>query len=136
MRIIKKLVVSIFVLLYVMPTYSYTTSSAMTYNDITWSVSTSSPLFTQCNQLRVSLTGASNAVAFSSYGGLNCPSNNTSYIMYGTLYIDISGKMNASWNLGIGAKLHCLGLANFSGSCTIYDSNGNVVGSAYLAFNN
>ena len=116
---------------------AYGYGSTSTYSSVTWSFSHNiNGLSSMCNQLRVDLTGdIFNSKSMIVYGALNCPALNSGYPATGSAYFSDGGSFNMNLTLGNGFVISCGRVYNFSGSCNIYNSSGQIAGTGYANFN-
>ena len=107
-----------------------------TYTNIVWSVSTTVPQFSGCNELRVDVTGDLNNSSNSSvYGGLNCVASNTAYPVSGVASFLTNGTFAMNLFLSSGTVLQCFNLNGLSGTCRYVNTGTNtVLGTATLTF--
>lgn len=112
-----------------------TFGSASTYSGIWWSLTTTIPGLTACNDLRLDGTGdLQNAASFVMSGALNCPALNGAYGVVGSLYIGANSTFNMNLLIGSGTAIQCLNMIGLSGNCVFSNSAGVVLGTGKLTF--
>ncbi len=106
-----------------------------TYSNLAWSFSSGHPGFSTCSTLFLDATGdVYGSDNFSIYGQLYCPSLNGSYASVGNAYFDSFNGFHMTIRLSITHNLVCDNLNGntLSGTCPIYDNQGNNTGSAVI----
>ncbi len=116
---------------------AYVVGTPDTYSDLLWRVSSNVSGLSGCTELQVDATGdLANSTKLSIYGALNCPLQQSgSYGVVGSGYFGGDGSFNMTLVVGTNTTLQCVRLpSSLSGSCSYYDTFGNILGSAFVNF--
>lgn len=111
-------------------------TNTYTYAGLAWGFSTGHAGFSTCSTLFLDATGdVYNSDNYSIYGQLYCPSLNGSYASVGNAYFDSFNGFHMTIRLSITHNLVCDNLSGntLSGTCPIYDNQGNNTGFAVIS---
>lgn len=110
-------------------------AQALVYTNLNWNFSSNAGGLQTCNNMR--LDGSGNLAvssAFVAYGVINCGS--FGYGTTGSGYIGNDGTFNMTLNSASGGQMVCarLNAATMSGTCSVFNSVGAQIGTAFIGY--